>query len=512
MRKRLRSGTAAALALPVVLLAGCGGGSGATGAPGAAAGDGTISYAFSVGPTTLDPARISSLQEVLYLNPVYDRLVYLDPVTGDAGPMLATAWQVGSDEQGGFVDFTLRAGLSFPDGAAFGPDTVVANIQRSKAAKGSGVASDLAAVSGAEKRDDNTVRLRTPGGAAWIPSVLGGRAGMMISQDALDAPDLATKPVGIGMWQLDRFDPSIVTYQATPGYWDSQAQASKRLELRFIPDDSARFNAVRSGDIDTTFIRPSQIKDAKAAGIDVVEVPGATTYAFHMNTATPGLDDVRVRRALQKAVNRDAVSEQLLNGKCTSNDQLWAPALSSHADDVPVYPYDPAAARQELAAAGHANDLEVKLATADIDQYRRLAEILQAQFGEVGVKVAVQVAPASALRDLFGIRKAADMALSNTGLESDPSQLVSEYLAPDGLFNPGGSAIPGVQELAAQALGESDAAKRASLYQQISTLARDNAGYLSICSPAFLFATSDQVSGFKGARAAGLPEWRGVSG
>lgn len=335
---------------------------------------------------------------------------------------------------------------------------------------------------------------------------------MMISQEALDNPDLAKNPVGIGMWTLDRFGPSVVTYTATPNYWDRAAQQAEHLELRYLPDDNARFNALRSGDLDTTFIRSSQVKSARSGGLEIIETSGSTTYAFPFNTSSPGLADVQVRRALQFAIDRTAIAEQLLGGRCTPNVQLWAPALPPHDDSLDLYAYDPARAKEMLAAAGHGTGLRLSLAIADIDQFRRLAEIVQAQLGEVGVKVDVKVMPPGSAREVFSVRKQVDASFGPTGLETDPSQLVSEYLAPDGLYNPGANENAEVMTRADKALAVADPAERSALYEEISRLAAEDASYLAICSPDFLFAANGEISGFKGARAAGLAEWRGVRG
>lgn len=475
-------------------------------------GDGTISYAFSLGPATLDPAGIKSLQEVLYLNPVYDRLVYIDPLTAEPKPMLATGWTVGSDTDGGFAEFDLRAGLTFPDGSPFDANAVKANLERSMAASGSLVASTLTALESVEVVDADTVRMHTTGGAAWLPATVGGPAGMMISPSSLNSPDLATKPAGIGMWTLDSFDPAQVTYHATPNYWDPSAQQADHLKLNFIGDDAARFNALRAGDIDVTFLRPNQIANAEGEGLQTIKAGGSTTYGFVFNTSRKGLDNQEVRQALNMAVDRQAIADKLLLGYCTPNSQMWAPTLASHNDAVEVPQYDPKAAKEALAAAGYSDGFDMSVVVSDVDQYRRLAEILQAQLGELGVKVTIQVAPAVDVVDIYANRKEADAAQTNPGLESDPSQLVSTYLMPDSRNNPGALQIPGIEDLAQQGLSEGDTAKRTAIYEEISKRAADSAGYLAICSPDFVYGTDGQVADFTGARAGGLVEFRGVKG
>lgn len=474
--------------------------------------DGTISYAFSLSTPTLDPGYITSIQAGLYLNPVYDRLTYIDPVSGVPGPMLATSWEVGEDADGPFVDFTLREGLTFPDGAAFGPETVIANIERSQSLEGQGVNADLSLVTGAEMTGPNVVRVRVSAGAAALPGILGARAGMMISQDALDNPDLATNPVGIGMWTLENFDPAKVSYVATPEYWDPEAQRSERLELLWIGDDSARFNALRSGDIDVTFIRSSQLESAEDAGLHILQVQGATNYIYMLNTSVEPLDNSDVRRAMAHAIDRQGISDALLGGLCTPNDQLVSPASPYFDPDREAFPYDPDEAMRLLEEAGYGDGFSIKLLSGDVDFYRRLAEVVQAQLAAVGITAELTLAPLSEATDRFVTARAVDGAAASPGLESDPSAIVSRYLLADGLFNPGGYQNAEIDEKANAALLTSEQSERERLYREISNLASDDAPFLAICAPTFLYTSEGEIDGFAGGRGAGTPEFRGVAG
>lgn len=474
--------------------------------------DGKIVFGMTVGPSTMDPGSINSIHEALYLMPVYDRLVYLDPSTRKANPMLATKWELGSDEKGSYVDFTLREGLKFPDGAPFNAATVVANIDRSKSLVGSGIAADLANVTGAEAISETVARVRGSGGAAWIVNVMGGRAGMMISQNALTNTDLATKPVGIGMWTLESFDPSKVTYTKTPNYWDPDAQKSEKLEIDFIPDDTARFNALRSGGIDFTVIRASQVETAKSAGIKFFATTGGTTIVFLYNTSVKGLENQQVREALQKAIDRKAISDQLLGGYCEPTDQVWSPGHQWSDPDLKMVKYDPKAAKQEIADAGFADSLSFVVGTPDVDQYKKIAEILQAQFADVGVKVELKSYPATASRQMFATDHAVDIANVTLGLEADPSLLVSQYLLENGTYNPGKHANTKIAQLAEEASDIGDSGERAKAYRQISKLAVEDANYLTICAPKLLWGLTNGLSGFDGGMAGGLIEFRGVVG
>ncbi|MDI9894432.1 ABC transporter substrate-binding protein [Rhodococcus sp. IEGM 1381] len=467
--------------------------------------DGTLSYAISLPASTMDPAQVRVAAELIYLLPVYDRLVEVKPATAELAPMLATEWTIGDD----YVDFSLRQGLNFPDGAPFDAAAVKANIERSKATEGSGVASDLGGVTTAEVIDEYTVRINTDGPSAWLPGILGGRAGMMVAPSALGA-NLGVKPMGIGMWTLDNFDPAKVTYTATENYWDAEDQKSDRLEIRFLADDNARFNALRTGEIDTTFIRPNQVSEAENSGLTTNVVSAATTFPFHINTARSGLSDIRIRHALQYGIDRAAISDLVLDGYCDPNEQLFSPSSGQHSDAT-LYPYDPDRSRALLAEAG-AENLPLVIGVADIDQYRTMAEVMQSQLNDAGFDVSVQVMPSGSTRERFSITQDIDLAFSPSGTHVDPSQVYSTFVAPNAPYNPGGTTDPSIEALANEALGVKDTDSRNAVYQDMSLKIAEEAKSLTVCSARLIYAYNDYVTGFEGARDAPLMEFRGVAG
>lgn len=504
MRRFLTTLSIASLALT----AACGSSGGAADSDAAHQNDGTIVYAFSVSPTTLDPAATKSAQELLYLRPVYDRLVHLDPLDAKPSPMLATEWALGADDVGSYAEFKLREGLTFPDGKPFNSDAVVANLNHYKSLAGSGTAADLAPMTQAVATDPYTVRVYSEGGAAWVPNTLGGRAGMMISPAALGSPDLATNPVGIAPWTLESFDPAKVTYVKTENYWDPDVQKADKLEVQYIPDDVARFNAARSGGLDFTFIRGSQVDSAKADGLTLLENPGSTVTGFYLNPTVPGLDDPEVRQALSMAINREAIANAVWNGYCTPTDQIWSPGLPWHNPDHAMIEPQPDKAKKTI----EESDLgPLTMVVQDSDIYKRLGEVVQAELEKVGVQVSIQIVPASALRSAYAIEKSAQLGMAAIGLEGDPSQLVANYLLPGGLYNLSGEVDTQIAALAEQGLSESDD-ERASTYQEIAALETEQTGFLAVCAPNFLWVSNGKIGGFDGALSASQPEFRGMEG
>jgi peptide/nickel transport system substrate-binding protein len=361
-----------------------------------------LRVALNYAPTTVDPHVVSSsVAGHAYVSLLYDRLTQMGPDL-ELRPMLATQWTFGDD--GRSVAFMLRDDVTFSDGPPLDAAAVKASLDRALTLEGSTVKSALSMIAGVEVVDPGTVRITTNRAAADLPYVLSGIEGSIISPAALDNPDLDVDPVGSGPYTLGRLavDASIVL-QRREGYWDPQAQQAARIEITAVPNDSARMNGLRSDQFDVMMTTAGQFDQVSELGESYVthSYPSATTYAVYLNTARPNIDQVKVRQALNFAIDREAINLSLLDGQCSPSAQPLASVYPGHLDPPPVpYAHDPERARQLLAEAGVADGLTLKiLVPAGISLYEQLASAVQAQLVEVGVTAELA---AQASTQIFG--------------------------------------------------------------------------------------------------------------
>ena len=227
--------------------------------------EGTFRYFYSVGPSRFDAHRATSSFDNTSLFLTYDRLVHNSP-EASAVPGLATAWEFNPD--GTALTFTLREGVTFHDGTPFDAEAVKANIERGQTVEGSAVASDLAVITSVEVVDPLTVTLNLGGDGAQLPLVLSDRPGMMISPAAFDKPDLDQSPVGAGMFTVSEYRANDrIIYNRYDGYWDPDAVRCATFDYSISGDPITRLNAIRSGQVDGTFVDPAQEADAESAGL-----------------------------------------------------------------------------------------------------------------------------------------------------------------------------------------------------------------------------------------------------
>jgi peptide/nickel transport system substrate-binding protein len=448
---------------------------------GAQAGKGVLRLGYSTGPSSLDPARATSGGDRVFLLPVYDRIVRLTNA-GEPQPMLATKWEFTKDGNG--LLLTLRRGVKFQDGTPFDAQAVKANIDRYRTMDGSTQRAVLSSVSEVSVLDAGRVEIVCKEGCGGLLRTLGDNPGMMVSPKAFSNPDLGTKPVGAGPYSVSDYRAGArVVYAPVAGYHDAANQKLGGLEVTVLPDDSTRLNALRSGQLDMTFLRPYQVDEAKAAGLKLVGNRGSIWYYVGMNMNRSKFGDVRVRQALNHAVDKKGITESLLKGYCTPSDQPLREGTLGYAKQTPkiVYPYDPAKAKKLLAEAGVPNGFEFDALVWNIPLFVQIGEVMQAQLAQVGVKMNLQAAPVPQVMGSYFGKQATDAFVGGNLGSLDPSATVANLYLPTGFFNPSKHSTPAIQDAYAKTVRSPENAERQKAFDVLIKSAMDETYHIGLC-------------------------------
>ena len=456
----------------------------------------TMIYHDAAGNETLDPAEpqnnSSFSHEVLLA--IYDTLIQLK-ADGTPIPGLAESWTRNADLTD--ITLTLRAGARFHDGTPVDAAAVKRNLERSAALgkrAGNTVQETMALIDAIETPDTRTVRLKLKAPSGQIEYWLAANPGMMVSPAALgDAGAMGNgiKGVGAGPYQLRQFEPNVrTTMTRYETYWGGTAGRPAAFEHHYVPDGRARLNALRSGQANIALIEPRQIAEAKQAGLTVQINEKNAFWTIYPNTKKAHLDDIRVRRAIMHALDRDALAEALGFGAARPTQQFFASLSPYFVPELQTrYNYDPAKAKALLAEAGFKDGLDMSFLLLNTSEYRQLAEAVQAQLAEVNIRAKFDVVDVSQFPLFFRQPPRGDFLMARYGGRSDPVQSMYELVGTGGSYAPGGAVSPLIDELIGKLkkMAAADPA-RIPTFQALSREVTETAATLAIITRANVYA------------------------
>jgi peptide/nickel transport system substrate-binding protein len=366
----------------------------------------TVTMAQGIDPEGLDPAYETLVSSRSIFTNIYDTLVWRD-AKGKLLPSLAESWKW-LDETS--LQLNLRKGVKFHNGDSFTADDLIwtANRYMDKKDRKPLYSYVKGLYKTIEKKDDYTVvmHLAKPnamqfGDFARMP-VLPKKAFMAMGKEKF-----ASNPIGTGPFKFERWDRNEqLVLTAFDGHWRGRASVDKYV-IKPIPEDFARFAALKTGAVDIIInLPPERVAELeKDARLKVGRVPSARGIHYAFNINIKPYSDVRVRQAINHAVDVQEIIDTVLGGMAYANPAFCAKALFGHDPMVAPFKHDMAKAKKLLAEAGYPNGFKTKLLTPT-GRYMKDREVslaIAGQLAKVGIEVDV-VAPewADFLDQLYG--------------------------------------------------------------------------------------------------------------
>jgi len=343
----------------------------------------TLVVGASLEPPTLDPtgSDAASIPQVLLYN-VYETLLKIDSA-GKFQPLLAQRWQVSADRK--TYTFTLKP-ATFPSGRPVSAKDVAWSVQHIKDGKNVAAASQLAVVESVDARDDRTVTVRlTRPSNSWLFN-MASTAGMVF--DSTADQDLASTPAGSGPYALERWTRgSEVLLKRNDGYWGTKP-AFSRVTFRYFSDPNAMNSAMLSGGLDV--ISNLQVPQALPQFADPSRyrvIDGTTNgeVVMALNNESAALRDVRVRRAINHAIDRAALRKVVWNDKGTLIGSMVPPTDPWYQNLSETYPFDPAKARELLKEAGYGSGLTLRMRIPVVPYATASGQFVASQLKDVGI-------------------------------------------------------------------------------------------------------------------------------
>lgn len=339
-------------------------------------------------PATLDPHMQANHDSFAVYRNIFDNLVTRDD-DGRIVPQIATAWRFISDTE---VEFDIRGGVAFHDGSPLTVDDVVYSVRRIiDPALRSPQLSNFNRIVAAEAAGADKVRIRTQ---AAYPVLLAQLVNLSIvprgAIEKMGREAFMLNPVGSGPYRFVSWQRGVrVVLAAHDGYWGDKP-GFPRVEFNAIPDAATRMANLRTGRSDLIVtLNPDHVPELKAdRRTQPVSVLTERVAVLRLNTLTGPLSDIRLRRAVWHAIDRDTIVQALLGGLDRVVPIFGSPASFGWVEGVEGPRYDPALAKRLVQEAGAAAQQELVFNTAPVfDQ--RVVQAIQQMLGEVGLKVRI---------------------------------------------------------------------------------------------------------------------------
>jgi peptide/nickel transport system substrate-binding protein len=398
--------------------------------------DDTLNISFTKELENVDGYFNSSREGVIMQRTVWDSLLYRDPETGEYKGNLATDWKWVDDVT---LDLDLRKGVKFHNGADFTADDVVYTVNWVvDPAHGVKTQRNVNWMKSAEKLDDYKVRLhlKAPFPAAF--EYLSGPVPIYPHEyyAKVGPSGMGQNPVGTGPYKVVSVEPGKhFVLEKFDGYFKDSPKGQPKighLDIRTIPDINTEAAELFSGGLDWIWQVPADQAE-KLKEMDQFTVANESTMRIgYIDMDAAGrtgeknpMTDVRVRRAVAHAIDRQAIVDGLLKGKSKVVDAACFPTQFGCTDDVTKYDYDPEKAKELLAEAGYPDGF-----TIDFYAYRdrEYAEALANYLNAVGIKTNFKLLQYSALRELR-MKQGTPMSFQTWGSYSinDASAIVSQF-------------------------------------------------------------------------------------
>ncbi|WP_231638686.1 ABC transporter substrate-binding protein [Paenibacillus sp. JCM 10914] len=440
----------------------------------------------------LDPhlAVAAGTNEVLFN--VFEGLLKPDE-EGALNPAIAESYDVSED--GLTYTFKLRNGVKFHNGNPLTADDVVYSYSRLAGLDtGKPLQSAFEDVQAVESQDASTVVIRLKQNSS---SFLTALTSAVIPKRYEDSNK---NPIGTGPFKFKEYLPGQrLVVEKFPDYYVKEVPSLDKVEFRIITDGEAGLLALKSGEVDVYPRIGTERLEEIANEYTTLSAPQNLVQLVALNNAKEPFNDIKVRQALNYAINKDEIIQGVAFGYGTKIGSNLSPVLAKYYQEglEDQYATDLDKAKALLTEAGYPNGFETKLSVPSNYQFHvDTAQVVAAQLEQIGVKVKIE--PVEWAVWLERIYKGRDYELTIIGLDGklDPYQILNKYLSDAGnnFFNYNNAEFDTTLHSAAT---EVDDAKRVELYKKAQRILADDAAAIYIMDPNSNVALNKKLAGYK---------------
>ncbi|MEY8365557.1 ABC transporter substrate-binding protein [Anaerovoracaceae bacterium 41-7] len=490
MKKKLMKGLALMLSLTLVmgLFASCGGGK----EGGNAEAKTDLTVAIDADYATLHPADTMSAAEARMTAQIYDPLIfrnYEDQTKLES--RVAEKWEVSED--GKCYTFYLRDDITFHNGDPVTAEDVGFSLDLFKKSQYQGAVVD--GLDHYDIVDAHTIKIYTTHVyAPFLTSMSDLYIASKKYYESVDENTFAQEPIGCGPYKFVSHDiGDKAVFEAYDGYYQGEAPI-KKVTWKVISDVASMGMAIQTGEIDFAEIDAS-VKST-LEGVDSVKLLDVdqTTFGFvAMNTEKEPYNNVKFRQAINYAIDRESILASVAEGLGNVNSNILAPGRMGYSEEQIQYTYDVEKAKALLKEAGVKEGTDLgKMYVAE--QYKLLAQMVQANLEAVGLKVKIEILEFNAYLDKL---RQGDFGITalQMGLEGD-TQMLSMALTKDyiGMANNARYSNKEIEDMFKEATTIIDDKDREALYVKLFTKVQEEAVYAILYNPGMLYAANANLN------------------
>ena len=525
MEKKVRNLFYLFIAFGIVLLAGCSSDNTEGEAGTATEGDksgGTLVYGRGADSVSLDPINVTDGESIRVTHNIYETLLEYDHNL-ELQPKLATDYN--SSEDGLTWTFQLREGVKFHDGTDFNADAVVFNFERWMDPENPYHEGDFPYypfLYGGFKGDANhLIESVTATGEHELEIVLKRKTAPFLSYLAISMFGIASpaaieqygagigeNPVGTGPFKFDEWNRNnTITLSKNEEYWMDGKPYLDQVIYQVIPENSARLNALQTGEIDivdgmnssdTTIVEDTE-------GIELLKRPSFNIGYMAFNMEKEPFDNPLVRQAINMAIDKEEIVEAFYNGLADPATSPLPPSLWSHDESLEKYDYNVEEAKKLLAEAGYEDGFTTELHTMSnprpyLPEPMKIAEAIQSDLAEIGITADIVSSEwATYLEDTKNGKHS--MAMYGwTGVMADPDNFLYPNLSKTNAEVPAQNIAfyksDEFTSLITEARETIDQDKRTELYQQAQQLFQEDSPWVMLAYTTPPLAQSDYVEDY----------------
>lgn len=446
---------------------------------------------------SVDPHTAVTSANVPIVRTIYEALLAYPPGFlggSDPIPALAERWEGSADKK--TWTFHLRRGVQWHHGhGEFTAEDAKYSVDRvTGTAFASPFKSTLDAVESTHIDDPYTFRvvLKEPD-ALFALRLVNFQAGFVVCKKAIESGvDIRSRPIGTGPFQFQAYKPrDSLTLTRNESYWGGKPILST-MTWFFMPDDAARELALRTGEIHVADLQARQdiVNRVRAQRLEVDIAKSGTPYWLFFNLTKKPFDDIRVRRALCHATDRDELVSFLGKDLADAEYSAVAEGYLGHTRDLERYPFDLAKAKALMTEAGHPNGFAVNVAMSNSPTYLPYMQVIQAQWKKIGVDLTFRVVDHPTYHRLIREDLNAIVMYQATRYPKTAQIYLEQFFAKDAIvgkkttitnFMHYGEALPGVEDLIEKARYNTDPAAQIKIWEEAQQrIARD-----AVCLPLF---------------------------